>query len=554
MLAVPMQRVLKYHLLLNVMISSTPETHEDYRSYAGAHEAMIDVAEYINEAKRDSELIHNINVIQNSITALTMPDNTSLKDYGRLKKDGELKVQSHEQGTGTKHRQRYIFLFDNLILMSKSARDDTYKLKELLRVADYQVQDLTGSEGASSSSEVVRTASRRVLRRDSTRWTHAFLLVHVERSNAYTIFARTAEDKAKWMEAFGEAFHNAHLSDGDHGAGHDLHMSTFDKPTTCDVCFRLLKGLFYQGYKCAKCSRAVHQNCANGLAFCGPLQEPPALPPRPTSMQLPTVQNGSVDDGRDSGDEPLVLDRQGSNSSLVLAPPLAPLFSLAASSTYSRYSFWAFKDLKRPSFYFSLVSRTSHPDYINTRMEDHSWYVGEMDRETANSRLFPFPPGAFLVRCGRLGYALSLKTDQDVKHMKIDAQDNEAVCTDLLEPAAVADEAVASRSSFYFSENRKFNSVVELVSWYCRNSLKESFQGLDTVLQFPIGELSLVEAKYEFNPSDAANGGGNDVNLLTLRAGERVAVIDKLDDKGWWKAHNGGKIGYIPKTFVVQVN
>lgn len=545
MLAVPMQRILKYHLLLNVMISSTPESHEDYRSYAGGYEAMIDVAEYINEAKRDSELIHNINVIQNSITALTMPDNTSLKDYGRLKKDGELKVQSHEQGAG-KHRQRYIFLFDNLILMSKSTRDDTYKLKELLRVADYQVQEVAaGSEGPSSSSEVVRTASRRVLRRDSTRWTHAFLLVHVERSNAYTIFARTAEDKAKWMEAFDEAFRNAHLSDGDHGAGHDLHMSTFDKPATCDVCFRLLKGLFYQGYKCAKCSRSVHQNCASGLASCGPLQEPPALPPRPTSMQLPTVQNGSVDDGRDSGDEPPLLDRQGSNSSLVLAPPIAPLSSLPASTTYSRYVSQRsrFKLLYYLSHCYS--SRTSHPDYINTRMEDHSWYVGEMDRETANSRLFPFPPGAFLVRCGRLGYALSLKTDQDVKHMKIDAQDNAEVVADLLEPG----EAEPPRNSFYFSENRKFNSVVELVSWYCRNSLKESFQGLDTVLQFPIGELSLVEARYEFNPSDA-----NDVNLLTLRAGERVAVIDKLDDKGWWKAHNGGKIGYIPKTFVVEVN
>ena len=117
------------------MVKATPDSHEDYRSFVQAHEAMIDVASYINEAKRDSELLHNINVIENSISALTMPDNTSLKDYGRLKKDGELKVQSHELGNGTKHRQRYIFLFDKLILMSKPNSNDTYKLKELLRVA-----------------------------------------------------------------------------------------------------------------------------------------------------------------------------------------------------------------------------------------------------------------------------------------------------------------------------------------------------------------------------------------------------------------------------------
>ena len=84
MLAVPMQRILKYHLLLNVMVNATSENHDDFRSYVQAHEAMIDVAQYINEAKRDSELIHNIAVIQNSITALNMPLNTELKGLSNL--------------------------------------------------------------------------------------------------------------------------------------------------------------------------------------------------------------------------------------------------------------------------------------------------------------------------------------------------------------------------------------------------------------------------------------------------------------------------------------
>ena len=90
------------------------------------------------------------------------------------------------------------------------------------------------------------------------------------------------------------------------------------------------------------------------------------------------------------------------------------------------------------------------------------------------------------------------------------------------------------------------------IAWYCRNSLKESFQGLDTILQFPIGELAYVEAVYEFRPSD------EDLNTLPLVVGERLAVIDKLsDDTGWFKAHKdtpqGTRIGYIPKTFVVEL-
>ena len=34
------------------------------------------------------------------------------------------------------------------------------------------------------------------------------MLVHVQNSNAYTMFARTAEDKTKWIEAFKEALDN----------------------------------------------------------------------------------------------------------------------------------------------------------------------------------------------------------------------------------------------------------------------------------------------------------------------------------------------------------
>ena len=39
LLAVPMQRILKYHLLLQVMVQATPEEHDDYRSYVtGEHD------------------------------------------------------------------------------------------------------------------------------------------------------------------------------------------------------------------------------------------------------------------------------------------------------------------------------------------------------------------------------------------------------------------------------------------------------------------------------------------------------------------------------------
>ncbi len=237
---------------------------------------------------------------------------------------------------------RYIFVFDKLILMSKSSRGDSFVHKETLKTCDYKVQDLTPSEAglslSQSSGDVVRAAGRRVMRRDSSRWTHAFLLVHTEEHNAYTLLARTADDKQKWMECFQEAMGNACLSE-DVSNGHEFIMTTFERPTSCDNCLKLLKGLFFQGYKCSKCGKTVHKLCAPTSLACGPQLVPPALPPRPSSMQLPVhLSNGrdhSFDElnHRNSGgagdtvDElrsPHQLDRQGSDTSstsLIMAPP-----------------------------------------------------------------------------------------------------------------------------------------------------------------------------------------------------------------------------------------
>ena len=71
---------------------------------------------------------------------------------------------------------------------------------------------------------------------------------------------------------------------------HDANMFTFEKPISCDYCKKLLKGLFYQGYHCNKCQGSMHKECISLLSKCGS-SLPPALPPRPPSMQLPVSTN-----------------------------------------------------------------------------------------------------------------------------------------------------------------------------------------------------------------------------------------------------------------------
>ena len=85
---------------------------------------------------------------------------------------------------------------------------------------------------------------------------------------------------------------------------------------------------------------------------------------------------------------------------------------------------------------------------------------------------------------------------------------------------------------YYLSDNRKFRSVVELVAWYSLHSLRESFSGLDTRLRFSVGELTLVEAQYEFAPALS------DKNMLSLLPGDRLVVLDK----NYWKSQLPGMV------------
>ena len=102
---------------------------------------MLDVSEFINEVKRDSEQLEAIKKIQVSITDWNIADiNMELKDYGRLRKDSELKIQSHDNTSKTK--VRYVFVFDKMLLICKSTRGEHYSFKEGLKVADYKVLGL----------------------------------------------------------------------------------------------------------------------------------------------------------------------------------------------------------------------------------------------------------------------------------------------------------------------------------------------------------------------------------------------------------------------------
>lgn len=138
LLSLPMQRILKYHLLLGELIRNTNENHHDYDGLKEAYDAMLDIGAYINEVKRDTETLEIISDVQRSIVDLSMPDNYELKDYGRLIKDGQVKMRSFDN-TRLRVKNRYIFIFDKVMLMCKTLRDLKYSYKEAIVLEEYKV-------------------------------------------------------------------------------------------------------------------------------------------------------------------------------------------------------------------------------------------------------------------------------------------------------------------------------------------------------------------------------------------------------------------------------
>ncbi|KOC65970.1 Protein vav [Habropoda laboriosa] len=258
-LSVPMQRVLKYHLLLDKLVEETPcDWLEDRRQLGKAREVMVDIAQYINEVKRDSDTLDIIRDIQASIIDWDVPEDAQLKDFGRLLRDGELKVKAHGD---QRMKARYAFVFEQVVLICKG-RGEQYCYRETLRLDDYRVEDPT---------------SRRTLGRE-IRWTYQWLLVHKQEYTAYTLYARTEEQKQMWIKALQDAMDNVNPA-ACRNTNHKFKLTTFDTPRSCQQCRKFLKGRIFQGYRCEVCRHAVHKQCIAHSGRCTPAPPPPPPPP-----------------------------------------------------------------------------------------------------------------------------------------------------------------------------------------------------------------------------------------------------------------------------------
>ncbi|XP_035279629.1 guanine nucleotide exchange factor VAV3b isoform X1 [Anguilla anguilla] len=538
LLVVPMQRVLKYHLLLQELVKHTHDATDKNNLRMGLS-AMKDLAQYVNEVKRDNETLREIDQYQRSIENL----NHSLRGYGRPKGDGEVRVATVDKRT---KQDRHIFLFDVAVIVCKR-RGDNYEMKEVIDLNHFKITNNPTTD------------------KDNRKWSYGFYLTHKQGQTGFEFFFKTREMKKKWMEQFSMALSNVHPENASSNF-HEFRMHTFEKTTSCSSCHMLLRGIFNQGYRCAKCGAGAHKECLGRFGCCGKSS------PESATLRL---KKGVVSKRRiDSGLPKMVTIREyyGVPSPVCGLPlniQVGDVIELLCADLHS--SWWQGKNLTTDEVGF-FPSDAVKPCPCVPKPVDYSsqlWFAGAMERPQAESELMDRGNSTYLVRLRSRDcteYAISIKFNSEVKHIKI----------------------LTKEGQFYIAENRKFRSILELIEYYKHHSLKEGFRNLDTTLQVPYKNLentgihrtngsngSLCGLSftspdgYSFVPPSSApfwsvftpkvmgfaiaryDYSSRELRELSLLEGDIVKIYSKSAN-GWWKGEVNGRVGWFPSTYVEE--
>ncbi|KAJ3611748.1 hypothetical protein NHX12_021762, partial [Muraenolepis orangiensis] len=505
LLVVPMQRVLKYHLLLQELVKHT-QNATDKSNLRMALDAM--------KVKRDNETLREIDQYQKSIENLNQP----LRNYGRPKGDGEVRVSSVDKRA---KQDRHIFLFDAAVIICKR-RGDNYEMKEVIDMHHFKITNNPTSD------------------KENRKWSYVFYLTHNQGQTGFEFFFKTKELKKKWLEQFSMAISNIHPENGT-SQNHEFRMHTFDRITSCSSCHMLLRGIFNQGYLCSKCGLGAHKECLGRFGCCGKTDQ------CSFRTQVKTWSRTERDPGLP---KMLVTRSYFGVPSPTSGPPLTiqagDIIELLDADFHSAW--WQGKILTTKEVGF-FPSDSVKPCPCVPKPVDYSsqpWFAGPMERLQAEAELINRVNSTYLVRHRSrefTEYAISIKYNNDVKHIKIMANDG----------------------CFHIAENKRFRSVLELIEYYKNHSLREGFRSLDTTLQFPHREtentttlhtirqggnvlapkvLGVAVARYDFS--------SRDMRELSLMEGDLVNIYTKSGANGWWRGEVNGRVGWFPSSYVEE--
>ncbi|XP_060094669.1 pleckstrin homology domain-containing family G member 1 [Heteronotia binoei] len=136
----PVQRILKYHLLLHEIENHLDKDTEGYDVVLDAIDTMQRVAWHINDMKRKHEHAIRLQEIQSLLTNWKGPD---LASYGELVLEGTFRIQKAKN-------ERTLFLFEKLLLITKK-REETFTYKAHILCGNLMLVEVIPKEPLSFS-------------------------------------------------------------------------------------------------------------------------------------------------------------------------------------------------------------------------------------------------------------------------------------------------------------------------------------------------------------------------------------------------------------------
>lgn len=568
-LILPFQRITKYHLILENLVKNTLDLTD--KSFLNeAYEAMKDVAVYVNEMKRDQEIIGCINTIERSISDL----NVNLLHYGRFMFDGTLKITITENGNSLKAKQRSVFLFESMILFAKREAG-TYKSKNFFFLSDF---DLVENSELTTSINKYNSISRKLTSNlfDLNNYSNSFMIEKRKKRNSFfgindgnvvnliiQFTFKNVNDMNNWKDMIKKAIEISNPKEAA-ALGHSLLYKTYTSVTICTLCQKLLRGKFFQGYHCSGCNKDFHLECTKKCECNAKIIKQQEVSPiygirgdnntinsisRLSSIfpqtfnlnnnnynsninhQLQNINNTILSlnfaNGHGGRTLPNNFDfkKRYSRSSNCSLSEVITVDDNDASILPSPMSSSVYK--KVPMIVSSRIMETVDiPLERQNIPNEYPWYFGEIGRKVANNLLEGTEGGTFLVRWNPnyQQYVLSLQIGNELKHIKIQL-DEEA-------------------NKYFLHEERLFDSVVDLVNYYRNNSIKEGFE-IDVILKSTPLKSAIFVAQRSFSRPDTSK-------YLSLTPGDIIQVLDTIgEDKGWWKGSiNGGPCAYFPFSYV----
>ena len=603
LMGLPYQRVLKYHLLFSELLKQTDVDHNAKDVIKKTKDSMCELGNYLNECQRDKEnlskieffikflIINNSNESSRNLSYWSSTELNLLKDYGHYIKDDKFRIKSIDSGERYA-RTRTFFLFEKALIVCK-LKGNYYNYKEKLLIDDFSIEDHYQSNLASQSSSNLphgiisnlfnssnlnssANLSTSSLNLNSSANAHSLHLISQDNKKIYLMIFKNKEHKKEWKECLLKAKEKMR-PEGQEAFKHFFQLSNFDRELVmCFVCNKYLLGLFYQGYKCSKCSLIAHKECLIKItATCSSfnsLSIPAPFLSNKSNSAVTITRSLSTNSAKSNYSQSL-LAKAIYNYDGRPAPPEGCAIS------FNQGDLIRVIDDDDDDWWKGIVVSTNKEGYFlrrhvrviqnqrlshslssghlsrNLNLEEYNWF-SPVDRHMADAILSRIPNDLsetiFMVRCRNDGgYAISIKHKGIVDHIKINI--SELNNSSLSYPLIINDSAEDEDFIHVYSidQQHNFNSIVSLVKYFSTHLLKDNFPQLDSTLGIPFKKalppfINVAVAKHDYIPPNKENIG----EQIELILGKKYYILSK-EINGWFKVYNGdGLIGYVPGSYL----